>query len=237
MKKSLYLSASALVLRRCASMMALPRCAYMALPLCLAVYDNAMAFGAGSYGTAPVEYAQPGAISDAATNYVSMNSVLDRALEQDGTWGFWPSFRLSTTQHDGFQVDHPPSSRMGNIFGPDPSQLTQGPRFRQDEQSLLLGVQYNLTGAEKAYSLKIGAFGALGRPRRISIHHRSLPRSSVLTPPAKQALITLPAWVGCTPSELLRIFICLVWRAAMTGPLISIKSEILFKLTPGQGVS
>ena len=83
-------------------MMALPRCAYMALPLCLLAYDNAMAFGSG-YGAAPVEYTQPATISDAATHYVNMNSVLDRALEQNGTWGFWPSFRLSTTQHDGFK--------------------------------------------------------------------------------------------------------------------------------------
>ena len=123
----------------------------LALPLCLAAFDNAMAFGPNDSGNdaVPVEYTQPAAISDAATKYVNMNTVLDRALEQNGAWGFWPSFRLSTTQHNGFDVE-----------GHDV--LTKGPSFRQDEQSLLLGAQYNLTGAHTAYSLKIGGFGGVG---------------------------------------------------------------------------
>ncbi len=149
MTKLLYSGASTLVLRRFASMVVLPRCVYtLALPLCFAAFDNAMAFGTG-YAAAPTEYSQPATMSDAVTNHINMDSVLDRALEQNGAWGFWPSFRMSTTRHDGFDVS-----------GPDGSE--KGPHFKQDEQSLLLGVQYNLTGTEKAYTLKIGGFGGIG---------------------------------------------------------------------------
>ncbi len=59
-----------------------------------------------------------------------------------------------------FPPQHDPARRIPSRTSPDI--LKKGPSFRQDEQSLLLGVQYNLTGAEKAYSLKIGGFGGIG---------------------------------------------------------------------------
>ena len=146
-----------------------------------------------------------------------MNNVLDRALQQNGAWGFWPSFRLSTTQHNGFDVD-----------GHDG--LTKGPSFKQDEQSLLLGAQYNLTGAQTAYTLKVGAFGGVG-----SAQAYFAPVTGV-TPTSKTNADTFPVWVGCMPSGLSRIFICSGSRAAMMATLASTKSE-MFRLTTRQWVS